>query len=214
MTNPPHQPPGQPQYGPPPGYGYPPPPAKRSFVARHKILTALGVLVALGVVIALATSGGSSGGGGGEGSTAAPGSGGTTSAAAPAAAGLGTPVRDGDFEFTVTAVEPAVPSVGDAPLEQTAQGEYVVVRLTVANTGDSQGFFDPSSQTLLDAQGRQLSPDTLAGAYLDPQNQFAQINPGNSVQGALVFDVPVGTAVTTLELHDSAFSDGVEVTVG
>ncbi|RSM44161.1 hypothetical protein DMB66_52525 [Actinoplanes sp. ATCC 53533] len=37
------------------------------------------------------------------------------------------------------------------------------------------------------------------------------MNPGNTVKGKLVFDVPEGTKLTSLELHDSLFSDGVQV---
>ncbi|GAB2934639.1 hypothetical protein GCM10027047_33850 [Rhodococcus aerolatus] len=184
-------------------------------MARHKILTVLGVLVVLGIIIGVSSSGGSSGGGGGEGSTAATGSG-ATSTAAPAAEdapGIGTPVRDGKFEFTVTAVEPPVPSVGDGPFSETAQGEYVVVRLDVTNVGDRQQLVDQSAQKLIDAQGRQLSPDTGATFAIDTDNAFTEVNPGNSVQVALVYDVPVGTTPTTLELHDSAFSGGTEVSL-
>ena len=218
MSNHPNQP-GQPQgqWGQPQGQAGPGPQPQRSWVARHKILTGTGVLVALVVAISVGSSGGSSGGGGGEGSVAATGSDATTSSAAPAAApeedtpGIGTPVRDGDFELTVTAVEPPVPAVGDSVLAETAQGEYVVVRLTVENIGDSQQLVDQSSQKLIDGQGRELSPDTGATFAVDPENAFTQVNPGNSVEVALVYDVPVGTTPASLELHDSPFSGGVEV---
>jgi hypothetical protein len=39
------------------------------------------------------------------------------------------------------------------------------------------------------------------------------INPGNSVSGIVVFDVPNGQTPGHLELHDSAFSGGVTVNV-
>jgi len=37
------------------------------------------------------------------------------------------------------------------------------------------------------------------------------INPGNSIDATASFDLPVGTPPGEIELHDSAFSGGVEV---
>lgn len=45
--------------------------------------------------------------------------------------------------------------------------------------------------------------------YLD--NTLADLNPGDSVETAVVFDVPVGTDPESIELHDGPFSDGVTV---
>ncbi|MEO6879529.1 MAG: DUF4352 domain-containing protein [Mycobacteriaceae bacterium] len=206
---------------PPPTYqnpGYPPPhqPRRKSFVARHKLLTVLGALVVLGGVIGVSTSGGSD-------TTASPAnavgaaggssSGGEGSAGGGSASGIGTPVRDGKFEFTVTSVGPGVPSIGTEPLEQKAQGKFVVVRLTVSNIGDKAQLFDQSSQKLVDNQGRQLSSDPTAGIYLDDQNFLAQINPGNKIEGVLVFDIPLDAVPKTVELHDSFLSGGVPVTL-
>ena len=39
------------------------------------------------------------------------------------------------------------------------------------------------------------------------------INPGNSVKGIVVFDIPKDGQIVKLELHDSAFSGGVVVNV-
>lgn len=38
-----------------------------------------------------------------------------------------------------------------------------------------------------------------------------EINPGNTVKGTLVFDMPKGTEPASIELHDSPFSDGITV---
>lgn len=48
-------------------------------------------------------------------------------------------------------------SIVTDPLEQKAQGTFVLVRLTVSNIGDQAQLFDQSSQKLVDNQGRQLS---------------------------------------------------------
>jgi len=170
-------------------------------------LTALGALVVIIIVIFVikSTAGGSSSNDAGS-----SGGGATTSANGKTAAGIGTPVRDGEFEFTVTAVDPGKSTIGTGSISKTAQGQFVLVHVTVRNIGNQQ-YFDESSQKMIDQQGRQLSPDTTAGVYVDPNNFLAQINPVNSVEGLLVYDIPNDAVPTKLQLHDSPFSGGVTV---
>jgi len=164
------------------------------------------IIVIVIFVIAKSMSGGSS-----SNETGSSGGGATTSANGKTAAGIGTPVRDGKFEFTVTAVDPGKSTIGTGSISKTAQGQFVLVHVTVRNIGNQQQFFDQSSQKMIDQQGRQLSPDTTAGVYVDPNNFLAQINPGNSVEGLLVYDIPKDAVPTKLQLHDSPFSGGVTV---
>lgn len=132
--------------------------------------------------------------------------------AAAGAAKFGTPVRDGKFEFTVTGVKTAT-KVGNEFLSKAAQGQFLIYSITVRNIGDQAQLFDASSQKLHDAAGKEYSADAEAGIYLgDAGNALLeQVNPGNSVRGQVVFDVPKGTTAATLELHDSPFSGGVDV---
>lgn len=126
-------------------------------------------------------------------------------------AGIGQPVRDGTFEFTVTGVEHR-DSVGDPYLTQQAQGQYVVVTVQVSNIGDQQGSFTDSDQYLLDANNRQYSADSVAGTSISGNDVlYNPINPGNNVEGQLVFDVPPDTATDRIELHDSFMSEGAVV---
>lgn len=202
---------------------------RRSWFVRHKILTALGAVVVVAVI-------GSALGGGDDdaatpASTAAPAAAEPSSdPAAPAepetpaepeapaeqpAAGIGTPVRDGKFEFTVTSIEPGVARVGDDLFGEDAQGQFLLVHLRVTNIGDEAQMFDGSSQKLLDTAGRTHSADSAAGMYVGDSNSFLnQINPGNSVDGTVVFDIPADAAPASLELHDSPFSGGVTVALG
>lgn len=203
--------------------GYPPaPPApqpeKKNWFARHKILTGLLVIVLLGIVI------GGTGGGSDQpvtsGAPAAQAPAGSPEPAAaedakPKASAVGTPVRDGNFEFTVTKVQRGVASVGDKVLGEKAQGQFVLVHVTVANIGTESQLLTDSAQTLFDAKGRKFSADTTAAIYIKDNDVFLnEINPGNTVQGVLVFDMPKDAAPASIELHDSAFSGGVSVALG
>lgn len=212
-------------------------PKKRSWFARHKILTALGVLLLLGIVISAANSGKSStptASTGAASSSSGPASSAPASSAPPAttaapkpaptsatppppaAARLGSPVRDGKFEFVVSKVDCGKSTLGSGGLTKKAQGQFCLVALTVTNVGNESQYLDASSQKAMDAQGRQFSPDTAAAIYLGDQgNTFLnQINPGNKVDGQLVFDVPKDVKITKLQLHDSPFSGGVSVALG
>ncbi|NTW42584.1 MAG: DUF4352 domain-containing protein [Cellulomonadaceae bacterium] len=210
----------------PTGTQVPAAPTRRSWFARHKVLTTLGVVVVAFIAF------GALGGGGGEDTptVAAPQASADGQDAAPAeaeapaeveapaeapAAGIGAAVRDGKFEFTVTSIEPGLSRVGDDVLGKDAQGQFLLVHLTVTNIGDEAQYFDGSSQKLLDAQGRTHSADSAAAIYLGDADSFLnQINPGNTVNGTVVFDIPADATPTGLELHDSAWSGGVTVTVG
>ncbi|NEW29393.1 DUF4352 domain-containing protein [Nocardia cyriacigeorgica] len=123
----------------------------------------------------------------------------------------GASVRDGKFEFTVTAVDPPVSTVGDNPyMRKTAQGEYILVHVTVTNIGDRPQTYFSSNQKLFDDQGRRYENDTMAEINVN-DHLSTPINPGNSVEVTIVFDVPVGTVPASLELHDSMFSGGAKV---
>src|SRR5690606_10945579 len=106
-------------------------------------------------------------------------------AAEPAedAAGVGDPVRDGKFEFTVTEVETGVSEVGDEFLSEQVQGQFVLVHMTVSNIGDQAQMLSGGNQTLVDDQGREHSANGSAAIYLEGSETFLNdINPGNSVE--------------------------------
>ncbi|GAA3694450.1 DUF4352 domain-containing protein [Terrabacter ginsenosidimutans] len=212
-TNQPNDPTQQPTWQPPmvPAPPVPAPPRK-SWFARHKIMTGLLALVLIGIVASAVNGGGSSsptttssGAAGGQGGDA-------PAEDAPATAKVGQKVRDGQFEFTVTKVQKGVKSVGDQYLNEKAQGQFVLVNVTVSNIGDAAQTLSDSSQKVRDAKGREFSSDTAAAIYVKDNKVFLEeINPGNTVKGTLVFDMPKGTEPASIELHDSPFSDGVTV---
>ena len=131
-------------------------------------------------------------------------------AQASSASGMGQEVRDGNFSFVITGVE-RVDAVADPEfpeIRKAAQGEYVIVKMTVTNIGAEPQTFFASFNTLSDGTTVYQSDDE-AWIYLG--NTLADLNPGDSVDTAVVFDVPRGTEVKSIELHDGPFSDGVTV---
>jgi hypothetical protein len=139
----------------------------------------------------------------------------SATASAPAATGtpgIGAKVRDGEFQFTITAITHAK-TVGDpSGLTKTAQGEYTILHVTVTNIGSVAQTLDDSTQLVYDSRGRQYTADSTADLYISGNDVFFNsINPGNTVHGEIAFDLPRGDSAVKAVPHDSPFSGGVTV---
>ncbi|MFI0348918.1 DUF4352 domain-containing protein [Actinomadura sp. 9N407] len=130
--------------------------------------------------------------------------------------GIGKPYRDGKFSFTVTRVKKGVKRVGGQYFGEEAQGQFVFVYVTVKNIGDDSRTFMSANQTLYDTGGRKFEADGEATFVMAEESKafIEDINPGNSVKGILIFDVPKGVKLKSVKLHDSMFSGGVIVPLG
>jgi len=145
--------------------------------------------------------------------TAAPATNAPAAKPAPPKSQVGKPVRDGKFAFTVRSVKCGIAVVGDNPyLQVKAQGQFCAVQLTVENIGDEPQSMFADNQYAFDTKGRKFSANSMA-SMADESSQvlWEEINPGNAVKGKVYFDLPKGAKLTSLELHDSAFSGGVKV---
>lgn len=129
---------------------------------------------------------------------------------------MNTPVKAGSFEFTVLDVKDAGTTVGSGPLTKAAQGTFFQVDLKVANVGTSSQTFIADDLKVKDASGKTFSADDSATLYAaaEANTWLAAINPGNSVQGPVLFDLPVGTKPTTLLVSDNMFTTGSPITIG
>ena len=129
---------------------------------------------------------------------------------------LNQPVRDGKFEFVVTAVSCGHVEIVNGFLRAQPQGRFCIVDMTVANIGTEPRHFADGTQRAYGPDGKQYAADTGAGVVANGNGEawWNVINPGNSVAAKVVFDLPPGATISTLELHDSAFSGGVKVAVG
>jgi hypothetical protein len=127
-------------------------------------------------------------------------------------AGLNQPARDGKFEFTVKKVDCGKTSIGSQYLNKKAQGQFCLVSVTVKNIGKEPQSLFGDNQYLFDSQNRKFSADTEAAIYLeDSKSLYEEINPGNSLNGVIIYDIPKGASPKKIVLHDSAYSGGVTV---
>jgi hypothetical protein len=119
-------------------------------------------------------------------------------------------VRDGDFAFVVNGVR-TTEVIADAEfpeLNKTAEGEYVIVDLTVTNVSAEARTFLASFNTLCDGT-TVFEADDEAWLYLG--NMVAEVAPGASIETEVVFDVPKGTDLESIWLRGGRLSDGVPV---
>ena len=214
-------PPAPPPAGPPPSaplYDTPaPPPAPAAGDDRKKLVTWFGVACAalLAVLVAAVIYGFFIRDNQDDVQIATPGSGTSTTETtteptetsepsetateSPTAAPGGDEGIDGTISFTVHGFEVGSTVVSsDAPIEKDAQGQYVVVHMTVANVGIDPATFVAMFQKLT-AGGATYNIDDEATAYLD--GTFADLEPGATADVSIAFDVPVGADPESIELH-------------
>jgi hypothetical protein len=174
---------------------------------RHKILSVILGLVVIAVIASIA--------GGGSKKSASSNTTSKKPTTAAATARIGQEADDGNFAFTVTSIKCGEPNVTDSTgyLSKNAQGQYCLLNLSVRNIGNKAQTLDSTSQYLYNSSGQKYSSDNTATIYENPTSGtfFNSINPGNTVNGIVVFDVPQGVTPVTAELHDSALSGGVKV---
>ena len=116
---------------------------------------------------------------------------------------LNDEVRDGDFAFTVTAINLGVPETGN----RTAQGVFVVVHLMVRNISGGPRSVHCQNQVLKDFAGKKYDNAVNIGN----RDDLTTIEPGRRVHVTCAFDVPTGALPSTLQVHDAPYSRGATV---
>ncbi|MFG1931860.1 DUF4352 domain-containing protein [Mycobacterium sp. NPDC048908] len=119
----------------------------------------------------------------------------------------GSLVHDGDFEFVVT----GTPT--DWRGAPRPRGEWLVATTTVRNIDDESQEFVINNQKLIDSDGHAYAADVAAAVAMNATSMVITVDPGANITVRLPFDVPEGTLPAAVELHDSVFSDGVQVRV-
>ena len=132
----------------------------------------------------------------------------------PATATIGQSVRDGGFAFMVTSVQQAGATISDrSGRTQTAQGVFVIVRVRVSNTGYEARPLAATHQFLISDTHQRFATSSAVSSLTNAERVFVEkVNPGSHVYEApLLFDVPPGTTLASVELHDALSSAGVKV---
>src|SRR5699024_5281971 len=109
-------------------------------------------------------------------------------------------------------VKDGVTRVGPSGFGEKAQGQFILVSMTVTNVGDSSETFFGSDQKLLDDNGKEYSADDEAAISLQDSNSFLEdINPGNTSKGTIVFGGPKDVSPKLIACSGSLFRSSVKV---
>lgn len=132
---------------------------------------------------------------------------------------IGENVVVGNLEFVVNNFEETTEITSDNMFidSVTTQGKLVVIDMTVKNNDKESRTIDSTMFKLIDDQGREF--DALNSAelmmILDDVNIFLkQVNPGLSLEGTFVFEIPADVESYSLELASGvAFAGGKTETI-
>jgi hypothetical protein len=128
---------------------------------------------------------------------------------------IGEEARDGQFAFVVDdfdCVGSTIEAENELLDDAEAQGQFCLLTLTVENIGDSEQSLSATNQYLYDEQERRFSASNDFEVMMAIDTPiYDSINPGNSMTGTIVFDVPEDAVIEFAGLHDSALSGGVLV---
>lgn len=109
-------------------------------------------------------------------------------------------VVEADPEINITADSlERTSTIGTDGWEEQAQGEYIVVYITASNNSGAPVTVDGDGFTLVGADGTQYGVSSDWPITDDPQIIYEDVNPGNSVTGYILFDVPEGTELASMQ---------------
>ena len=183
---------------------------KGNWFMRHKILT--GILVFIVFIVVVSASGGdsSNSGSGDSGSKQE-----QSQKQEKVTAKIGEQVQSGDLAFTVNGVKD-FKSLGNSYTQKDAQGVFKVVSLKIENVGKETKTIDSSMIKLTDSEGRtferSIDGQTAKGLSQGQVDLFLQqVQPGLSVNGEIVFDIPETAEGLVIELRGGLFATAAEV---
>jgi hypothetical protein len=126
---------------------------------------------------------------------------------------MGQPVRDGNFMFTAAKMKCGIGQLGTPDDYQVPTGQFCVVELKITNVGKEPGIYADSIQDAFAPNGSRFTADTPAGYYAnpDPMVFLNEINPGNHIDVAIVYDIPKNGKISKMELHENPYTRGAVV---
>lgn len=96
-------------------------------------------------------------------------------------------------------------TIGSDGWEEEAQGEYVVVTVTVTNNSGEEISISGDDFSLIGADGTEYGVSSDLPITDDTPLIYETVNPGNSVTGYILFDVPEGTEIGSMQ-YEALFS--------
>ena len=133
---------------------------------------------------------------------------------APKQAGLKDPVVSGDLQFTVNSIKCGITKVGPGFLEEKPQGQFCRVTSPSRTSATRRPRSSVTSRSW--STTRTASSPTTRVQRSRPNSDnndlwIGNINPGNTIKGNIVSDIPKGAEPVKMLLLAELFGDPVEV---
>lgn len=192
---------------------------RKSWFGRHKVLTGFGIAIV--AIIVIAALGSALGGGSSDDEADSTAEVSSTEEATEAESEAEAPAEDepagdakvgdvvtvGDFEITIVSIEDRGTEVGNEYLTSQAQGKFVGVNIKVTNVGNEAETFFSDNVKLVDDQERSFDYSSEATLYDSDDNDvwLSEINPGNTLEGQIIFDLNADATATAVLVSDSLF---------
>lgn len=126
---------------------------------------------------------------------------------------VGDEIVAGDFKWKVTSIEKRFVLGNSEYLKKKASGMFLLVKVEVENVGNEPQLLSDTFLKLVDDKGRTFAADTGAGLYLGEEWIFFKtLNPGVTLRGTIVYDVPKDMTVANLKIS-SNFAENSITTV-
>ncbi|GAA4892646.1 hypothetical protein GCM10023405_08740 [Streptomonospora salina] len=98
---------------------------------------------------------------------------------------------------------------GAGTTDRAAEGsEYVVVNVRITNESSAPAYFDWGGSYAYDADGNQYADDADAAWAACDTYCSDDLNPGGSAETDVVFEMPEGTGIVSLELRSAPYGSG------
>lgn len=116
----------------------------------------------------------------------------------------------GDFEYVINEFKCGILIVERAKTGTVEpNGEYCRVNISVTNNTKAPSYFDSDKLVIMyDSEGHAYSSDSNAGIYGNTTAIWflEEINPKNTINGNIYYDVPKGAKMTSITIASNIFS--------
>jgi hypothetical protein len=123
----------------------------------------------------------------------------------------GVTAETGAVKVTVLSTE-RTQELQDSLWESTTSNEYVVIDISYTNKSSESLDLWANDIVLVDSEGKEYEANTDVSLAVETPIIIEEINPGLTIEGTLVYEVPPGTEFTELHFEES-YGTGEAVTI-
>lgn len=120
----------------------------------------------------------------------------------PAGTPSGMTGESDESSITVTSTE-RTQKLSDSLWEHTTSNEYFVINIEYSNKSDESHDLWSNDFVLVGKDGKEYSANTDVSLAVETPIIIEEVNPGLTISGTLIFEVPPGTEFSELRLEES-----------